>query len=78
MDANRWAKRGIEIAVERGGSHDGIGASDHDVPYRFGHRPSARWTFPFTAEQYCRLLFLRGQVLDGVFAADGGPRSAAA
>ena len=36
-----------------GGSKDGLGAADHDEPYRFGYRPSARWTCPFSAETYC-------------------------
>ncbi|MBX5492411.1 MAG: hypothetical protein IRZ14_14760 [Chloroflexi bacterium] len=74
MDATkRWARRRAAIAAEAGGSHDGIGAGDHDLPYRFGCRPTARWTYPFTAEQYCRLLILRGRVIEGEYAADGGP-----
>jgi hypothetical protein len=73
MGAFRRVRRGPTIAVELGGSHDGIGAADRDQPYRFGSRPSARWTCPFTAEQFCRLLLLRGRALDGACAADGGP-----
>ncbi|HLH25278.1 MAG TPA: hypothetical protein VK066_22400 [Chloroflexota bacterium] len=52
------------------GSRDGLGAADHDVPYRFGSRPSSRWTYPFTARQYCRLLVLRGRIRDGEYADD--------
>jgi hypothetical protein len=48
----------------------GIGAGDHDVPYKFGHRPSSAWTYPFTMLQYSRLLVLRGRALDGEFDAD--------
>ena len=77
MDTKRGTRRSLEIVIEDGGTHDGIGAADHDLPYQFGHRPSTRWTYPFTAEQYCRLLFLRGRAIDGEFAADGGPRRAA-
>ena len=54
------------------GSRDGLGAADHDAPYRFGFRPSSRWTYPFTAQQYCHLLMLRGRIQDGEFADDSG------
>ena len=53
-----------------GGTRDGLGAADHDVPYRYGFRPTSRWTCPFTAMQYCRLLILRGRLQDGEFADD--------
>jgi hypothetical protein len=53
-----------------GGTKDGAGAADHDAAYEFGRRPSARWTYPFTDLQYCRLLMLRGRVQDGEFAED--------
>ena len=52
------------------GTKDGRGAGDHDAPYRFGHRPSARWTYPFLPTEYGRLLILRGRVQNGDFAAD--------
>jgi hypothetical protein len=52
------------------GSRDGLGAADHDLPYRFGCHPSTRWTYPFTARQYCRLLLLRSRVQDDEFADD--------
>jgi hypothetical protein len=52
------------------GSRDGLGAADHDLPYRFGCRPSTRWTYPFTERQYCRLLLLRGRLQDGEFGDD--------
>ena len=53
-----------------GGTKDGLGAGDHDTPYRFGCKPSARWTYPFSAEVYCKLLIMRGRVQDGEFADD--------
>ncbi len=49
------------------GSRDGLGSADHDVPYSFGRRPSTRWTYPFTARQFCHLLVLRGRIQDGEF-----------
>ena len=52
------------------GTRDGIGAGDHDQPFRFGLRPSSASTHPFTPLQYTRLLVLRGMVLDGDFADD--------
>jgi hypothetical protein len=52
------------------GSRDGLGAADHDQPYRFGFHPSCRWTYPFTDRQFCRLLMLRGRVQDGEFTDD--------
>ncbi len=55
------------------GSRDGLGAADHDAPFRFGFRPSSRWTYPFTARQYCHLLMLRGRIQDGEFAEVSGP-----
>ena len=59
------------------GTKDGSGAGDHDEAFRFGYRPSARWTYPFLPAQYSRLLILRGRVQDGDFAADVGADSAA-
>jgi hypothetical protein len=47
-------------------SRDGDGAGDHDEPYRFGRRPSARWSYPFTERQYARLLILRGRTRDNL------------
>jgi hypothetical protein len=44
------------------GSHDGIGAGDHDTPYRFGRRPCVSAPYPFSTRQYARLLVLRGRV----------------
>ena len=54
------------------GSRDGLGAADHDQPYRFGVRPSSRWTYPFAERQFCHLLMLRGRNQDGEFADDTG------
>ncbi|HZS00091.1 MAG TPA: hypothetical protein VFE37_15360 [Chloroflexota bacterium] len=59
------------------GSKDGNGAGDHDEAFRFGYRPSVRWTYPFNISQYSRLLILRGRVQDGEYAADLGDGSAA-
>ena len=52
------------------GSRDGRGAGDHDVPFSFGHRPTAAWTAPFSGLQFARLLVLRGRVQDGDFLDD--------
>ena len=46
------------------GSLDGLGAADHDQPYRFGRRPRASAPYPFSTRQYARLLLLRGRVQD--------------
>ena len=46
------------------GSLDGLGAGDHDQPYRFGRRPRANVPYPFSTRQYARLLLLRGLVQD--------------
>ncbi len=59
-----------QTAAILAGTQDGLGASDHDAPYCFGHKFSARWTYPFSAVVYCRLLILRGRVQDGEFADD--------
>jgi hypothetical protein len=52
------------------GSHDGDGAADHDAQYRFGRRPTAERTYPFTMRQYARLLVLRSQLQAGMFGDD--------
>jgi hypothetical protein len=52
------------------GTRDGLGAADHDLPYRFGGHPTSRWTYPFTERQYCRLLMLRGRIQDGEYGDD--------
>ena len=59
------------------GTKDGSGAGDHDEAFRFGYRPSARWTYPFQVSQFSRLLILRGRVQDGEYATDLGDDSAA-
>jgi len=43
------------------GSHDGEGAGDHDVPFKFGRRPRAETPYPFSTRQYARLLVLRSR-----------------
>jgi hypothetical protein len=44
------------------GSFDGVGAGDHDLPYRFGRRPRLSAPYPFSTRQYARLLVLRSRV----------------
>ena len=44
------------------GTLDGSGATDHDEPFRFGRRPSARAPFPCTERQYARLLVFRSRL----------------
>ena len=43
---------------------------DHDMPYRFGLRPTVRAPFPFKERQFARLLVLRGRVQDAPSAED--------
>ena len=43
------------------GTLDGDGAADHDLPYRFGRKPSVLAPFPFSTHQYARLHILRAQ-----------------
>jgi hypothetical protein len=57
-------------AVAVTGSHDGDGAADHDVPFRFGRRPRAMAPYPFSTRQYARLLVLRSQAEAGLIGAD--------
>jgi hypothetical protein len=51
-------------------SMDGRRPGDHDMPYRFGLRPTAKAPFPFRELQYARLLILRGRVQDAPSAED--------
>jgi len=44
------------------GTLDGSGAGDHDLPYRFGRKPTSSQPFPFSTHQYARLLILRSRV----------------
>ena len=46
-------------AREQGGTHDGTGSGDHDVPFP-GYSP-----FHFNTWQMLRLLLLRSEVLEG-------------
>jgi len=43
------------------GSLDGTGASDHDLAFHFGRRPSSLTPYPFSIRQYARLLVLRSR-----------------
>ena len=45
-----------------GGTLDGSGAGDHDLPYRFGRKPTSSQPFPFSTHQYARLLILRSRI----------------
>jgi hypothetical protein len=58
------------------GTRDGQGAGDHDVPYRFGRRPTTQASFPFSTREFARLLSLRSRVQAGLFGVDdlGRPR----
>ena len=53
------------------GTLDGLGAGDHDEPYRFGRLPRSGVPYPFNTRQYVRLLVLRGRVQDGDLGDDG-------
>ena len=52
------------------GSHDGEGAGDHDMPYKFGRRPRASAPYPFSTRQYVRLLVLRSRISADEFGRD--------
>ncbi len=52
------------------GSHNGEGAGDYDVPFRFGRRPRAIAPDPFSTRQYARLLVLRSQAEAGLVGTD--------
>ena len=58
-------------------SLDGVGAGDHDLPYRFGRRPRASAPYPFSTRQYARLLVLRGRVREALGPGPAQPRAAA-
>jgi hypothetical protein len=46
------------------------GGGHHDLPYRFGRRPSIAALYPFSIRQYARLLVLCSQVQSGLVGAD--------
>ena len=48
------------------GTHDRNGAGDHDLPYRFGRRPTTETPFPFSTWELARLLGLRSRVQAGL------------
>jgi hypothetical protein len=63
MDAiNPVARPGSE--TDNNISMDPRRPGDHDMPYRFGLRPTVRAPFPFQDRQFGRLLILRGRVQD--------------
>lgn len=47
------------------GTLDGEGAGDHDLPYRFGRRPTVAQPCPFSTREFARLLVLRSRVQSG-------------
>ena len=61
MERTRFQARPEPEAILPG-TKDGSGAGDHDEAFRFGYRPSVRWTYPFSVSQYSRLLIMRGRV----------------
>jgi hypothetical protein len=44
------------------GTLDGSGAGDHDMPYRFGRKPSVSQPFPFLTHEYARVLIRRSRL----------------
>ena len=65
-----WQSGSQVHAAAPSGSLDGLGAADHDQPYRFGWRPRSSVPYPFSTRQYTRLLVLRSRVQDGLLGAD--------
>ncbi len=63
----------LESPLIARGTHDGTGAGDHDQPYRFGRRPRATATYPFSTRQYVRLLLLRSRIQAGLVGEDNVP-----
>jgi hypothetical protein len=49
---------------------EGSQVRDYDEEYRFGRRPRAIAPFPFTTQEFARLLVLRSRVDAGLFAGD--------
>ena len=47
---------------------DGVGRRDE--AFCLGRRPTSLAPYPFSTQQYARLLVLRGRVRDGLYAAD--------
>jgi hypothetical protein len=52
------------------GTHDGDGAADHDMPYRFGRNPTTASPFPFSTREFARLLGLRSRIQAGAVSED--------
>ena len=52
------------------GSQEGRGAGDHDLPYRFGWRPRTTAPYPFSTQEFARLLVLRSCIQAGLTASD--------
>ncbi len=53
--------RQIDASSQRTGSKDGLGAGDHDEPYRFGRKPRTDVMFPFSERQFARLVVFRSR-----------------
>ena len=60
-----------EMSATIEGTLDGSGAGDHDLPYRFGLKPTSGQPFPFSTHQYARLLILRSRVHAGALQSHG-------
>ena len=60
----------LESQLIARGTHDETGAGDHEQPYRFGRRPRATATYPFSTRQYVRLLLLRSRTHAGLVGED--------
>jgi hypothetical protein len=67
MQSQMSPQAGDELVI---GTRDGDGAGDHDVPYRFGRRPTTEAPFPFSTWQFARLLALRSRIQAGLFSSD--------
>jgi hypothetical protein len=48
----------------------GSQVADYDEEYRFGRTPRAMAPFPFTTQEFARLLVLRSRINAGLFAGD--------
>ncbi len=67
---------GLETRLLTRETQDGAGAGDHDQPYRFGRRPCAGATYPFSTRQFARLLILRSRAQAGLVGEEIGPGGA--
>ena len=61
MDATNAASSDVRSIID---------AASFDEPYRFGRRPTTRAPFPFTEQQFARLLIARGRIQAALSASD--------